>query len=135
MDGLSLRQKAISENIANAGDPNYRPLRVDFGDYFKNALDEFQSFRGKTTQGPLSIDPNDLRMHFDFDPEFDAENNGKPRGDLGPMQPFKPHIYRENSKVDLNQEMADLAKTNIMYNAAAAEVTPSETKWIMDLFR
>lgn len=135
MDGLSVRQKAITENIANAGDPNYRPIRVDFGSYFQDALEEFQSFRGQKPKGPLSIDPNDLRMHFSFDPEFDAENNGRAKGDLGPMPAFKPHIYRDTKHVDLNQEMADLAKTQILYNAAAAEDAPTETKWIMDLFR
>lgn len=30
LDGLSLRALATAENIANAGSPNFRPLRVSF---------------------------------------------------------------------------------------------------------
>lgn len=32
LDGLMVRQTAIAENIANAGSPGFRPLRVTFED-------------------------------------------------------------------------------------------------------
>jgi flagellar basal-body rod protein FlgB len=37
LDGLSARSVATAENIANAGTPNYRPLRVSFENALKQA--------------------------------------------------------------------------------------------------
>jgi flagellar basal-body rod protein FlgB len=37
LDGLSARMDATAENIANAGTPNYRPLRVSFENALKEA--------------------------------------------------------------------------------------------------
>jgi flagellar basal-body rod protein FlgB len=37
LDGLSVRQTATAQNIANAGTPNYQPVRVTFEDALKAA--------------------------------------------------------------------------------------------------
>lgn len=37
LDGLSTRAVATAQNIANAGTPNYRPLRVTFEDALREA--------------------------------------------------------------------------------------------------
>jgi flagellar basal-body rod protein FlgB len=37
LDGLTARSVATAENIANAGTPNYRPLRVSFENALKEA--------------------------------------------------------------------------------------------------
>lgn len=40
LDGLSARAEAIAENIANAGTPGYRPLRVSFEAALAQAVTE-----------------------------------------------------------------------------------------------
>ncbi len=40
LDCLSMRATVTAENIANAGSPNYRPLRVTFEDALKTAAAE-----------------------------------------------------------------------------------------------
>lgn len=40
MDGLALRMKAQAENVANAGTPHYRPLRVSFEEAVNAAATE-----------------------------------------------------------------------------------------------
>ena len=48
LDGLSVRQTATAQNIANAGTPNYQPLRVTFEEALRaagsdrNAIDRVQ---------------------------------------------------------------------------------------------
>lgn len=37
LDGLSMRQIATAQNIANAGTPNYRPVRVSFEEALRAA--------------------------------------------------------------------------------------------------
>ena len=37
LDGLSMRMEAISQNVANAQSPGYRPLRVSFEEALRSA--------------------------------------------------------------------------------------------------
>lgn len=45
LDGLSLRQTATAQNIANANSPNYRPLRVSFE----------AELRAASAKGPIAV--------------------------------------------------------------------------------
>lgn len=40
LDGLTLRQEIIAQNIANANSPSYRPLRVSFEEALRLAVDK-----------------------------------------------------------------------------------------------
>lgn len=40
LDGLTARQEATAQNIANANSPGYRPIRVRFEDSLRTAADQ-----------------------------------------------------------------------------------------------
>lgn len=93
----SLKQKVISQNIANVDTPNYKAKSVSFKAELENAL--VKSFEAKRT---------DVR-HF----EFKSRNSVLPGAVVR-----ENHNYNENgNSVDLDKEMADLATNQIYFNA------------------
>lgn len=93
----SLKQKVISQNIANADTPNYKAKDVSFKTIFQNELaKDFTTYR------------TDQR-HIDF-----SGNSG-----IKSAIVVRPNVQYNNNgnSVDLDQEMSDLAKNQIYYNA------------------
>jgi len=100
LQGLSLRQQALSQNLSNADTPNYKRTEVGFEDQLRHkaSLDE---------PSPLVV-TND--RHFPMPPD--------PVG-------FSPVVHsdrstslrRDGNNVDVDQEMARLAQNEIGYNA------------------
>ena len=68
LDGLTARSVATAENIANAGTPGYRPLRVSFEDALKTAA----------AQGEDAI----RQLTFKAEPAPPGATNGEVRLDL-----------------------------------------------------
>lgn len=93
----SLKQKVISQNIANADTPNYKAKDVSFKSIFQNEL--AQNFVTKRT--------ND--RHIDFSGSSNAS----------PAIVTRSNVQYNNNgnSVDLDQEMSDLAKNQIYYDA------------------
>jgi flagellar basal-body rod protein FlgB len=93
----SLKQKVISQNIANADTPNYKAQDVSFKAVLQNELG--QNFTTNRTDA----------RHIDF-----AENST-----ANPAIITRPNVqYNSNgNSVDLDQEMSDLAKNQIYYDA------------------
>lgn len=91
----TLKQKVISQNISNVDTPNYKAKTVSFQDALSNANDQLRAIRTNP-------------RHFHFEPHSNhhaikANNNVQ---------------YNHNgNSVDVDQEMADLAKNQIYYNA------------------
>jgi flagellar basal-body rod protein FlgB len=60
LDGLSARSIAAAENIANAGSPSYRPLRVSFESALKDAalqgVDAIKQLTFKAEPAPAGTD-------------------------------------------------------------------------------
>ncbi len=52
LDGVSMNQNAIANNIANVDTPHYRATKVDFQSALKAAIDD-----GRFTQGNASVQP------------------------------------------------------------------------------
>ncbi len=97
LDYASLKQKAISSNIANVDTPNYKAKDVKFRDVL-----------GQSVAG-LEAKKTD-RRHFDF-------AGGHPGGHLS-IQQRQGTMYNHNgNNVDIDQEMAEMAKNQIYYNA------------------
>jgi flagellar basal-body rod protein FlgB len=93
----SLKQKVISQNIANADTPNYKAKDVSFKAVLQNELGQnFTTYR------------TDAR-HIDFS-DSPAVN---------PAIVTRPNVQYNNNgnSVDLDQEMSDLAKNQIYYDA------------------
>ena len=68
LDGLAARSVATAENIANAGTPGYRPLRVSFEDALKSAA----------AQGDTAVQ----QLTFKAEPAPVEDSNGEVRLDL-----------------------------------------------------
>jgi len=103
IETASVRQKVYSNNIANADTPHYKRSEVNFEDAFKQAIEKMpKRLAGFKTD----------KQHFDINPSTDIDS-------------VKPTIWRENdtftraddNNVDMDVEMAELAKNEIMFNA------------------
>lgn len=105
LDGLWLRDKTINHNISNANTPNYKKLTVNFEDQLKLALEKNES--------------NLTRTHIKHLPVT------KSIGEIEPnISVDRSHSYRfDKNNVNIDTEMADLAKNTIMYNAVINQVT------------
>lgn len=102
IDTAALRQKVISQNVANADTPHYKRSEVNFEDAFRMALEKApRRLAGYKTDN----------QHFAINPPSDPRNVG-------------PTIWRENdtftrsddNNVDMDVEMAELAKNQLMYD-------------------
>ncbi|HOO55948.1 MAG TPA: flagellar basal body rod protein FlgB [bacterium] len=103
LDAAALRQKTISNNIANVDTPHYKRSEVNFEDAFKQALE-------KNPRRLVGFKTD--HQHFDINSHTDINS-------------VQPTIWRQNdtfsraddNNVDIDVEMAELAKNQLMFNA------------------
>lgn len=106
MDGLSMRQKAIAENIANADTPHYKRFEVAF---------EGQLHRAVSQPGPFEVPMATAHpLHFRVDgpqslEEFQAQVS----------RSTETTMRNDGNNVDVDAEMTRLAQSTITYNAMA----------------
>lgn len=105
LDASWLKNKVIANNIANVDTPGFKASRVDFESVFKNALENKDGFKAKTTR-PEHYDFSD--MGGDMSPEVSSEDNLQYRMD--------------GNSVDIDYENLELAKNTILYNELATQV-------------
>ncbi len=103
LDTASVRQKVISNNIANVDTPHFKRSEVNFEDAFKAAIERTPSrLAGFRTDG----------RHIPINPPTSIDS-------------VKPTIWRQNdtfsraddNNVDIDVEMAELAKNQLLFNA------------------
>lgn len=100
LDAAWLRNEAISQNIANVDTPGYKKKTVAFEEYLKGALDN-SSFKGNMTdKRHIPIGGNDIDS---IDIKITQDNK-----DLS--------VRLDGNNVDIESEMASLAKNDIKYN-------------------
>ncbi|GAE24247.1 flagellar basal-body rod protein FlgB [Halalkalibacter wakoensis JCM 9140] len=98
LNGAQIRQNAISQNIANADTPNYKAKQVSF----KHTLDEVMN--------------NNHSLKANRTNERHLEFSGNPNDVM--IQTNRQSVYNHNgNNVDIDFEMAELAKNQIYYNA------------------
>jgi len=100
MDAYSLRQKVISNNIANVMTPGYRAQQVSFEEDYKRSL-ETVKMRGTTThENHLSI-PGNLMTFSRVHPKVE----------------FKEASLNDSglNNVDIDKEMAEMAENALRY--------------------
>ena len=98
----TMRQKSISDNIANVDTPGYKRSEVAFEEDLKAALDK------KGVSG-YRTDPRHMRV-------------GRPRIEDVKPTPFIPKddsLASGKNNVDIDHEMAELAKNQIRFAYAA----------------
>ena len=95
LDAASLRQKAISSNIANINTPGYKVNKVVFEDQLKKALEQ--------TKAPMSTSRlNELTPEMVKRTDTTIKDNG--------------------NNVDLDLEMTEKAANEIYYNALITQL-------------
>jgi flagellar basal-body rod protein FlgB len=103
LDAFALRGRVIAQNIANMATPGYRAEKVAFEESLREALANGESMPGAQTRpehrpiGGLSLDEVRARV-------FESEE---------PLLPGDPN------NVIVEQEMADLAQNQLLFQAAA----------------
>ncbi len=104
LDGLATRQRVISDNLANVDTPGFKASEVRFEDALQRAIGRG---RGQSSLRLVSDNPRHLS------PEPSS------------LDGVQPQVVRLNNttdrvdgnNVDIDQEMVQLADTNISYNA------------------
>ena len=107
MTAASMRQEVVSHNIANVNTPNYRKTNVEFEDMLAREI------YGDEPEGTLEM-VRTHDKHLPFKPlPFHAEPT---------MIEDHTTIMRvDDNNVDIDIEMATLAKNQLYYNALATE--------------
>lgn len=106
LDGLSMRQKAIAENVANADTPHYKRFEVAF----EGALAKSISQPGAFTVPVAATHPGHYRL--DGPQSLDEFQATVSRSGEVTMR-------NDGNNVDIDAEMTRLAQTNVTYNAMA----------------
>lgn len=107
MTAASMRQEVISHNIANANTPNYRKANLEFEDMLAREI------YGDEPDGTMQmVRTHDKHLPFKPSP-FHAEPT---------MVEDHTTIMRvDDNNVDIDIEMATLAKNQLYYNALATQ--------------
>lgn len=104
LDGLWLRDKVINHNISNVNTPNYKKLTVNFEDQLIDAIEKNKGKLNRTHNKHLAS----TKSLDDVKPNISIDKN---------------HSYRfDNNNVNIDTEMANLAKNTIKYNAVINQV-------------
>lgn len=102
LDYASLKQKVISNNIANADTPNYKAKSVSFSSMLKAEI-----------SNPVTANKTDAR-HYDF-----SSASATPG-----VYVNKNVSYNHNgNSVDIDQQMSTLATNQIYYNAVTDRIS------------
>jgi flagellar basal-body rod protein FlgB len=111
MDAAWMRNETISNNIANVNTPGYKKSYVRFEELLADAADKFQ-ISGIKKDGkflPIGSDRS-----ISVNPEIVQEDSTSMR--------------RDGNNVDIDVEMAELAKNTIKYNALIAQMSKEFSK-------
>lgn len=100
----SLRHKVISNNIANVNTPGFKKSEVAFESLLQSALDGTQLRMTSTNEKHFQI----ARSPLQVTPTMNTITDTSMRTD--------------GNNVDVDIEMAELAKNNIYYNAVAQQL-------------
>lgn len=104
LDGLSLRQQAISKNIANIDTPGYRAETVNFEDTLKSTLQGSDKL-------PMTV--------------TNAAHLASPTESVGFSVSQRPggSTRADQNDVDINVELTDMMQTSIQYQAITQSVS------------
>jgi flagellar basal-body rod protein FlgB len=106
LDGLSLRQQAISNNVANVDTPNFKATEVSFEENLHEAL------RRQPSPDTLELRVSDPR-HIGFEAPVDVDSIS-PRA----QQLLTTSMRNDGNNVDVDREMTRLAETQLFFQAA-----------------
>ncbi len=100
LDYAALKQKVISQNIANAGTINYKRKDVEFSATYSNAIKSIDKNHIGSIGGNQKTLQTKIKVVTDESPNPDSAFNN----------------------VDINKEMADMAQNTILFRFAARKL-------------
>lgn len=117
LDATALRQQVISNNMANVNNADYQAKSVVFDSHLREAMDADKG-DSKGFQFKSKLPPS---MQI-------ADAGGWTKANL------KPTVETVGGAIDVNTEMASMAKNQILYNAYTSKVGGiyGSLKWIID---
>lgn len=117
LDAAALRQQVISNNIANVNTQGYDSQRV----VFESHLREVMAMENGEEDG--------FNAASAVDPEFRLDSGGG-----FTAATLQPTIESQGGPMDVNQEMGNLAKNQIMYSALTSKISGiyGALKYIID---
>ena len=104
LNGLSLRQQAISRNLANVDTPGYQAATVNFEDTIKRVLGTNRSLPLETSNVHHLASPTN-QVGFSL--------SNRPGGSL----------RADQNNVDIDVELTDMSEAGILYQAVTQSVT------------
>lgn len=106
LDASALRNKVIADNLANVDTPGYKRSEVLFEEELRKAMGRETGLTGKLT--------HDRHIPFGSNAEFNVAAKVVRSEDTS--------MRNDGNNVDIDREMAALAKNSIMYTALAQEL-------------
>jgi flagellar basal-body rod protein FlgB len=104
LDGLSLRQQAISRNLANIDTPGYQAQTVNFEETLKHMVDHSGSL-------PMTLTNNSHQVSASQDARFSVS--------MRPGGSFRA----DQNNVDVDVEMTDMSEAGIQYQAVSQAIS------------
>ena len=104
LDGLSLRQQAISRNLANVDTPGYRAQTVSFQDTLNRLRQEDGTLNMTLTDAQHQRNPNQATVLYNVE----SRAGGSYRAD--------------QNNVDIDVELIDQSETAIQYEAVTLSI-------------
>ena len=117
LDAASLRQQVIANNISNRDTAGYQAQTVAFEGHLREAMEAEKA------------DGSDVGVKNNVDAEFSIDGtSGWTKASL------KPTVESQEGGMNINNEMAGLAKNQIMYNALATKISGiyGSLKWVVE---
>ncbi len=104
LDGLSLRQQAISRNLANVDTPGYQAQTINFEETLKHLVDQ---------DGSLSLETTNASHQLSASQDSGFSIALRPGGSF----------RADQNNVDVDVEMTDMSETGIQYQAVSQAVS------------
>jgi len=105
LNASSLRQQAISNNIANAETPNYKAKQVVFEDILKQKMNNQMSFTGKRT---------DVR-------HFEIGSTARVPGAVT-LENTNSVMQNNGNNVDIDEEMTRMGNNSLWYSSLTQQL-------------
>lgn len=115
MTAASIRQEVISHNIANVNTPNYRKTNLEFEDLLAREI-----YGEEPQDGKLQMS----RTHDRHLPHKPLDYHAEPTM----VEDMTTIMRTDNNNVDIDIEMATLAKNQLYFNALATQMGGYVTK-------
>ena len=113
LDGSYARHKALTNNIANVSTPDYKRQDVNFINVLNDNMGKMKKDSASNSSGLQKTNPNHIS----------SSNNADYRVRFKANQ-FSNTTYRnDGNNVDIDSEMAKLAKNNLYYNTLTQRIS------------